>query len=73
MKNVVDEQLWLRGGDYANGTPYQIVIVEPPRIDRVELQCDYPSYMGMDSLEDRPVVPSGAQVTIPAETKFDCD
>ncbi len=72
MKNVVDEQLlWLRGGDFANGTPYQVVIVEPPRIDRVELQCDYPAYMGMDSLEDRPVVPTGTQVTIPAETRFE--
>lgn len=71
MKNVTDEQLlWVKGGDYANAEPYRIVIVEPPRIDRVELQCDYPSYMGQDSLEDRPVVPTGTQVSIPGETHF---
>ena len=72
MKDVAFEQLlWFRGGDFANGTPYRIVIVEPPRIDHVELQCDYPSYMGQDSLEDRPVVPTGTQISIPAETKFE--
>ncbi len=71
MKNVTSEQLlWIKGGDYANAQPYRIVIVEPPRIDRVELQCDYPAYMGQDSLEDRPVVPTGTQISIPAETTF---
>ena len=72
MKNVADEQLlWVKGGDYANAEPYRIVIVEPPRVEKVELQCDYPSYMGQDSLEDRPVVPTGTQVSIPGETHFD--
>ena len=72
MKNVADEQLlWVKGGDYANAEPYRIVIVEPPRVEKVELQCDYPAYMGQDSLEDRPVVPTGTQVSIPGETHFD--
>ncbi len=72
MKNVADEQLlWVKGGDYANAEPYRIVIVEPPRVEQVALQCDYPSYMGQDSLEDRPVVPTGTQVSIPGETHFD--
>lgn len=72
MKNVTSEQLvWVQGGDFANALPYRIVIVDPPRIERVELQCDYPSYMGQDSLEDRPIVPTGTQITIPAETRIE--
>lgn len=72
MKNVADEQLlWVKGGDYANADPYRIVIVEPPQIEKVALQCDYPAYMGQDSLEDRPVVPTGTQVSLPGETHFD--
>lgn len=72
MKNVTSEQLvWVQGGDFANAAPYRIVIVDPPRVEKVELQCDYPSYMGQDSLEDRPVVPTGTQITIPAETHLE--
>lgn len=72
MKNVSREQLiWVQGGDFANALPYRIVIVEPPQIEKVELLCDYPSYMGQDSLEDRPVVPQGTQISIPGETHFD--
>lgn len=72
IKNVADEQwFWLRGGDFATAEPYRVVIVEPPQIERVELQCDYPEYMGQESLEDRPVELSGTQVAIPAETRFE--
>ncbi len=72
MKNVVDEQwFWLRGGDFATAEPYRVVIVEPPRLEKVELQCDYPAYMGQESLEDRPLELAGTQVAIPAETKFE--
>lgn len=66
-----EHRLWFRGGDYANGDPFRVVIVDPPRIEQISLQCDYPSYMGQDSLEDRPLIPTGTQVSLPAETRFE--
>ncbi|WP_437192187.1 hypothetical protein [Planctomicrobium sp. SH527] len=66
-----DQQLWFRGGDYVNRTPYRIQVVDPPRVDAISLKCDYPSYTGMDSLEDRDVRVVGMQVALPMETKFD--
>ncbi len=38
---------------------------------RIELQCDYPSYMGQDSLEDRPGGSDGDTDQIPAETHLE--
>lgn len=67
---IGDHQLWVVGGDFTNRTPLQIVVVEPPRVGRMELACDYPTYTGMDSLEDRPVVVQGTKVAVPMETRF---
>ncbi len=68
---VNDQQLWFRGGDFVNRMPFRIQVVDPPRVDSVSLKCDYPSYTGMDALEDREVRVSGMQVALPMETRFD--
>lgn len=67
---VNDHRLWIRGGDYINRVPYLIQIVEPPQVDSMRLACDYPTYTGMDGLEDQEVAVVGTQVSLPMETKF---
>ncbi len=68
---VDDHRLWIRGGDFVNRTPYRIQIVEPPQVDAIALACDYPSYTGMDGMEDQLVSVVGTQVSLPMETKFE--
>ncbi|MCA9052543.1 MAG: hypothetical protein KDA75_01845 [Planctomycetaceae bacterium] len=71
LGRVIDpHELWVVGGDFTNRAPLQIQIVDPPKVDRIELQPDYPSYTGMDPLEDRPVVVQGTRVSLPMETQF---
>ena len=71
LSRVIDEhQLWVTGGDYVNRTPYRVVIVDPPRIDDIVLECDYPDYTGFDVLSDRDLKVQGTQVSIPLETDF---
>lgn len=67
---IEPHDLWVVGGDYTNRVPLHVEIVDPPRIDRLELWPDYPSYTGMDPLEDRPVLVQGARVALPMETRF---
>lgn len=35
-------ELWVRGGDFATPVPYRIEVVDPPRVERVELTNYYP-------------------------------
>ncbi|HEV3302837.1 MAG TPA: hypothetical protein VG055_24505 [Planctomycetaceae bacterium] len=67
--------LWVSGGDYVSRTPLRVEIVEPPRFDRVSLDCDYPSYTGLDRDTDgkvgrKTVEVEGSQVSLPMETSF---
>lgn len=71
IRVVADQELWFRGGDYINRRPFRVQVVDPPRIDTLELKCDYPSYTGLDSREDHPVQVVGMQVALPMETQFD--
>jgi hypothetical protein len=71
LSRVIDDhQLWITAGDYVNREPFRIQIVEPPRIDSVQLKCDYPSYTGLDPLEDKPVAVQSVQASLPMETVF---
>ena len=71
LGRVIDpHELWVVGGDFTNRTPLKIQVVDPPKVDRIELQPDYPSYTGMDPLEDQPVVVQGTRVSLPMETEF---
>jgi hypothetical protein len=67
---IESHDLWVSGGDFVNPTPFRIQIVDLPKIDRLDLICDYPSYTGMDSLEDQPVPVVGTQASLPMETRF---
>ncbi|MFV0442764.1 MAG: hypothetical protein ACK5Q5_04240 [Planctomycetaceae bacterium] len=71
LARVIDpHELWIFGGDYTNRTPFQIDVVEPPKVERIELLADYPSYTGLDGLEDQPVAVQGPRVSLPMETSF---
>ena len=66
--------LWVTGGDYTNRSPYRIEVVDPPRVDRVELLNRYPAYTGLNdrdgqgrSVADR-VVLAGPVAEVPAGT-----
>ena len=70
-------RLDVRGGDFRTLEPLRVLVVDPPAIDRVTLDCLYPAYTGMNEpaepgeppLRDRVEV-QGAQVSIPAGTDF---
>lgn len=65
-----DQRLWVRGGDFVNRVPYRIQVVDPPKVDQITLKCDYPSYTGLDGLEDQLLTVVGTQVALPMETSF---
>lgn len=67
---IENHDLWVTGGDFINPRPYRIEVVDLPKIDALQLVCDYPAYTGMDSLEDKPVAVVGTQASLPMETKF---
>lgn len=71
IRVVNDQELWFRGGDYVNRRPFRVQVVDPPRVDALQLQCDYPTYTGLDSLEDQLLRVVGTQVALPMETGFD--
>jgi hypothetical protein len=65
------------GGDFVTRSVYTIEVVDPPRLDKIELACNYPDYMGItnpESTEENPlrdlVRVRGTQVAIPNETEF---
>ncbi len=78
--------LSVRGGDYANRRPLRVTVVDPPRIDSVVLQCDYPDYTGLNlapasaastdgSTSNKvrarqPVPVQGTQASLPIGTDF---
>ncbi|QDU36202.1 hypothetical protein Mal4_04860 [Maioricimonas rarisocia] len=71
LARVIDEhQLWVTGGDFINRQPYRIVIVDPPRLDQIVLDCEYPAYTGMNAFADKERPVQGTQISLPLETKF---
>ena len=67
--------LSVSGGDYVSRTPLRVEVVEPPRFDRVALDCDYPSYTGLDRDSEgksgrKTIEVEGSQVALPLETSF---
>ncbi|MEZ6144833.1 MAG: hypothetical protein R3B91_05220 [Planctomycetaceae bacterium] len=65
-----DHQLWVVGGDFTNRRPYRIDVVDPPRIDGISLDCNYPAYTGMNAFADQMVPVQGTQVSLPVGTRF---
>lgn len=65
------------GGDFVTRAVYTIEVVDPPRLDKIELACKYPTYTGLKNpnsttqtpLRD-PVAVRGTQVAVPIETEF---
>ena len=67
---VDDHQLWVVGGDFTNRLAYRVEAVDPPTIDRITLDCDYPNYTGMDAFADQLIPVQGSQVSLPVGTRF---
>ncbi|MEZ6064324.1 MAG: hypothetical protein R3B90_01130 [Planctomycetaceae bacterium] len=68
IARVIDpHELSVVGGDFTNRVPYRVQIVDPPKIDRLELDCDFPAYTRMI---DEPRTVQGARVALPMETSF---
>ena len=65
-----DHQLWVVGGDFTNRLPYRVDVVDPPRIDSISLDCDYPAYTGMNAFADQRLPVQGTQVSLPVGTRF---
>jgi hypothetical protein len=61
----------IQGGDFANRIPFRVRVVDPPRIDAVTLQCDYPEYTGWDETHETEVAVTGTQAELPIETQFE--
>lgn len=61
------------GGDFTNRQPYRVDVVEPPRVDRVALRCNYPDYTALDGTANRERVVHGTQISLPMETVFVMD
>ncbi|MCX7388710.1 MAG: hypothetical protein NTX48_18765 [Planctomycetales bacterium] len=64
-------QIELLAGDYRTRVPYQIVVVNPPGIDAVELRCTYPEYTGWNQLRERTLTMTGSEVQLPVGTSFE--
>ncbi|MEX0717086.1 MAG: hypothetical protein WD066_10875 [Planctomycetaceae bacterium] len=65
------------GGDYTNREPYEVRVVDPPRIVQPTLHCDFPPHAIPPSTAPRvrntpgvPVAVHGGQIAIPVETRF---
>lgn len=67
---VDDHHLWIRGGDFVNRRPFRVQVVDPPQVDALSIEPDYPSYTGMDGLEDQLLEVVGTQISLPMETQF---
>lgn len=61
----------IQGGDFANRLPFRVRVVDPPRIDGVTLQCDYPDYTNWNESHPREIDVTGTQAELPLETRFD--
>ncbi|QDU79698.1 hypothetical protein Pla110_14120 [Polystyrenella longa] len=75
-KLLHDLEFDVQGGDYRSPESYHVRLVEPPQIEEIALECDYPEYTrlapigrdGQPQLEMLKV--QGSQISIPHETKF---
>ncbi|HBL42379.1 hypothetical protein [Gimesia sp.] len=70
-------QIWVSGNDYTNPEPYQIEIVETPVLDQIQLECRYPEYTGLNTLDPETGLPQpdlrtvqGTQIALPVHTDF---
>lgn len=63
-------ELELLAGDYRTRIPYRVEVVNPPGIDLVQLQCQYPEYTGWNQLRETAIAVTGSEVQLPIGTEF---
>ena len=69
-------EIWVRGGDFATRRPYEVRVVDPPRVDELAFENTYPEYSRMNfrDADNRPIPDrkqvSGTQISLPVETRF---
>ncbi len=70
-----DLEFWVTGGDFASPQAWRVEIVEPPRLEALELQALYPNYTGLNLPPEqgrptRTAIPLlGSQQTLPLGTE----
>ena len=71
-----DLEFTVRGGDFVTRNTYTIQVVDPPRLEQINLACNYPSYTGKQTKPENGKAPRdivavrGTQVALPSETEF---
>ena len=70
-------QIWVSGNDYTNPEPYLIEIVETPTLDQIQLECRYPEYTGLNTVDPETGIlqpdlqtVQGTQIALPVNTDF---
>lgn len=70
-------QIWVSGNDYTNPEPYLIEIVETPTLDQIQLECRYPEYTGLNTVDPETGISQpdlqtvqGTQIALPVNTDF---
>ncbi|MEZ6122776.1 MAG: DUF4175 family protein [Planctomycetaceae bacterium] len=58
------------GGDYRTSVPLQVLTVDPPGIDGLEVECDYPDYTGWNEERERKLSILSSEVALPMGTRF---
>lgn len=69
-----DLEFWVSGGDFAAAAPWHVQVVDPPRLDALEVHAVYPAYTGLNETDEsgqtvRTTLPMlGSQMTLPIGT-----
>ena len=75
-KLLHDMEFEVQGGDYRSPETYLVRMVEPPQIEAITLECEYPAYtrlspIGRDGEPQKELLRvQGSQILIPHETEF---
>lgn len=44
-------EIWVSGGDFASLSPVRVEVVDPPKLDRLQVDVLYPQYTGLNRLD----------------------
>lgn len=66
-------QIWVTGGDFTNRRPFQVTMVEPPRVDKIDLLARFPNHTNLNDPDEsgrtlQPVL--GTSTSVPIGTDF---
>ena len=70
---IEETRLWVSGGDFSHTQPYVVLVVPPPEVKQITLNCLYPEYTGLNvktanGIERTANVLRGSQISLPMQT-----